>query len=146
MFQRNAAKRPGRVLIVDGSNESRQVLSAVLGCHGLDTLETGEARQGLDMAREQRPDLILLDIEETDVDEATCEQLASCEQTATYGQTTVQPGQENIPLVLLGSTKTTRPEFPTRQRISKPYHYGPLIRRIEELIRQSHDGAHDRAA
>ena len=135
MFQRNAAKRPDRVLIVDGSNESRHVLSAVLGSHGLDTLETAQASQGLDMAREQRPDLILLDIEETDVDEATCEQLASCEQS------TLQPGHENIPLVLLGSTKTTRSEFPTRQRISKPYHYGPLIRRIEELIRLSHDGA-----
>jgi CheY-like chemotaxis protein len=111
---------PRSVLIVDPSEESREVLQTALERRGLRTFSAGEARRGLDLARRHHPDLIVLDLE-----------LDDCG--------TDQFGENNTPLVLLGSLRRGDP-LTAGEFVPKPYHYAPLIRKIEELLEASSTG------
>jgi hypothetical protein len=42
--------------------------------------------------------------------------------------------EHETPLLLLGNARRTRQVFPAGQFVAKPYHYGPLIRKIEQLL------------
>jgi adenylate cyclase len=53
---------PGRVLVVDDNDSSRQLLVHQLQRQGHQTLEAASGRAGLDIMREQAPDLVLLDL------------------------------------------------------------------------------------
>ena len=52
-----------KVLIVDRSEENQEVLRTALERRGLRILAASRARQGMDLARAYRPDLIVLDLE-----------------------------------------------------------------------------------
>lgn len=105
------------VLIVDGSQDTREVLRAVLERRGLHIWETSEAAKGLELARAHHPRVIILDLETADGQRLRAEYDA---QSAT----------EQAHLVVLG--EWSRPDD-GRQSVAKPYHYGPLIRTIEQL-------------
>jgi two-component system response regulator AdeR len=123
------------VLIVDSSDDTREVLQTALQHRGCRTYTAGRAQAGLELARRYRPDLIVLDLE---LDESGGDELSGrfAEQSRTYG----------IPLVMLGSIRERlggrRPHaagasptsLPEGELVPKPYHYGPLVRRIEELL------------
>jgi CheY-like chemotaxis protein len=51
-----------KILIVDDDPDVVLFLSTVLQDHGYDTIEAANGREGLQKARELRPDLILLDL------------------------------------------------------------------------------------
>ena len=110
------------VLIVDASDETRVVLQTVLERRGVRTMAASQARQGLALAQEHHPDLIVLDLE---IDPGGLEEVAApfAEQSRT----------DHGSLVLLGSV---RRQYPLHQGeyVAKPYHYAPLIRRIEEIL------------
>jgi len=53
------------VLIVDGSQENREVLTAALERKGCKILSTSRAKRGLELAQQHRPDVIVLDLELT---------------------------------------------------------------------------------
>lgn len=111
------------VLIVDQSDETREVLQTALERRGLRIFAAGAAREGLELARSRRPDLIVLDLETEDsAPEVLSAPFAEQSRTA------------QTPLVLLGSLRRGRQRPPAGEFVSKPYHYGPLIRRIEELL------------
>ncbi len=110
------------VLIVDQSDETREVLRTALERRGMEILEASRAEQGLELARRHTPDLIVLDLEMETASEGLP---AGFEAASSSGRT---------PMVLLGSARRDG-GAPHRQYVSKPYHYGPLIRRIEELLR-----------
>jgi CheY-like chemotaxis protein len=111
------------VLIVDPSDESREVLRTVLSQRGLRILEAAAADQGLKLARQHQPDLIVVDVE---VDATSPEAVGSEYATASQAQQT--------PLVLLGSLRRKLPQLPTDRIVRKPFHYGPLIDKIEQLL------------
>jgi DNA-binding response OmpR family regulator len=110
------------VLIVDSSAETREVLQTALERHGVRILSASRARRGLELAREHHPDLIVLDLE---VDGANAEN-----PSAPFAE---QSRTDCAPLVLLGTVRRGKPAMAT-EFVSKPYHYGPLIRKIEELL------------
>ena len=114
------------VLIVDASEETREVLRTALAPAGTKVLEATGAEQGLRLAREHHPDVIVLDLE---IDAAASEPIAS--------GFSAQSTRHRTPLVLLGSARRLRQTFPAGQFVAKPYHYAPLIRRIEELLREA---------
>ena len=114
------------VLIVDESEETRAVLRAALEQRGADILEASRAEQGLALAQQHHPDVIVLDLE---IDSASHPQIAA--------GFTSEADTQHTPLVLLGSARRERRSFPTGQFVAKPYHYGPLIRRIEQLLDQA---------
>jgi DNA-binding NarL/FixJ family response regulator len=51
-----------KILIIEDEPELRDNLIEVLKLHGFDTLTTGNGRQGVELARQERPDLILCDV------------------------------------------------------------------------------------
>jgi DNA-binding NtrC family response regulator len=113
------------VLIVDSSEETREVLQTALERRGLRTFSASRADQGLELARRHHPDLIVLDLE---LDQSGREDFS--------GPFAEQSRSGLARLVLLGNLR--RPEsLPEGEFIAKPYHYAPLIRRIEELLETS---------
>ena len=51
------------ILIVEDQELNRKLLRDVLAAKGYRTLETETAEEGLDLAREHKPDLVLMDIQ-----------------------------------------------------------------------------------
>jgi CheY-like chemotaxis protein len=60
------AKRK-RILVVEDNPLSLTLLKQLLKAHGYEVLGTSEGLQGLDLAREEQPDLILMDIKLPDI-------------------------------------------------------------------------------
>lgn len=112
------------VLIVDESSETREVLQTVLERRGVHTLSAARTEIGLQLAQQHHPDLIVLDLDTFDAPEQLVGRVADLSHQARY-----QPR-----MVLLGSLRGWHGRRPEGEFVSKPYHYGPLIRRIEELL------------
>ena len=110
------------VLIVDASDETRIVLQTALERRGMRTMAAGQAQQGLAMARQHHPDLIVLDLE-----------IDSCSPDEVAAPFTEQSRTDHACLVFLGSVRRRHPVAGT-EYVAKPYHYAPLIRKIEEIL------------
>lgn len=52
-----------KVLIVEDNELNMKLFEDLLGAHGYDTIKTRDGGQVLDMARDQKPDLIIMDIQ-----------------------------------------------------------------------------------
>jgi CheY-like chemotaxis protein len=110
------------VLIVDRSEETREVLQTALERRGYRIFATDAAQDGIDLARRHRPDLIVLDLE---LDDSDPENL--------YAPFAQQCGTEGGSLVALGSIRRDA-RLGGGEFVPKPYYYGPLIRKIEEIL------------
>lgn len=108
------------VLVVDQLDETREVLQTMLERHGVRTLTADKTATGVEMAQQHRPDLIVLDME-------TCE----AGIPTTLGNATDQYEPQ---VIVLGNLQNWRKQPNAGEFVSKPYHYGPLIRKIEELL------------
>ncbi|MGA2035825.1 MAG: hypothetical protein ABSG68_26560, partial [Thermoguttaceae bacterium] len=73
------------------------------------------------------PDLIVLDLE---VEDSQGDNVSLC-----FAQ---QAQSDRTPLVVLGSVRRGEPRG-EGEFVAKPYHYGPLLRKIEELLHSSND-------
>jgi CheY-like chemotaxis protein len=112
-----------RVLIVDESAESREILRTLLERHSAATIEAERPEQAVQLANLHRPQLIVLD--------------AECDHS-THGAATDQlraaACRFDTPVVILGTLSQRGSQIPAGQFVAKPYHYGPLIRKIEDLL------------
>ncbi len=122
---------PCSVLIVDRSEATREVLQTALERRGVRTLAAGQTQLGFELARRHHPDLIVLDLDDTP-GSLPVGQAFSLPQEST--ETTAPEPQYRPHLVLLGNLRGWRELMPDGEFVSKPYHYGPLIRKIEELL------------
>lgn len=111
------------VLIVDGYDESREVLRTALERRGLRVLEATQAADGLSMARLHRPDLIVLDLDAAAAGSETADEFVWAAEN------------EGSTLLILGNYQSAAGPA-CGEFMGKPYHYKPLILRIEELLRQ----------
>jgi CheY-like chemotaxis protein len=57
-----------RVLVIEDSPDNLRLFRAVLRLEGAETFEADGARVGIEIARRERPDVILMDIEMPDMD------------------------------------------------------------------------------
>lgn len=112
-----------RVLIVDESDETQEVLRELLDRHGALAVEARRAEHAAELARQHRPDLIVFDAESdhSDSHEAT-RQLVEAASTS------------ETPVIVLGSVRRFGGIVVGGQFVAKPYHYGHLIRRIEDML------------
>jgi CheY-like chemotaxis protein len=111
------------VLVIDRSEETREVLRTALERRGVRIYAAGGKQRGLELAREHHPDVIVLDLDlENSPPEDICAPFVD------------QPQSAETPMVFLGSRRGQSERLPQGEFVSKPYHYGPLIRRIEELL------------
>ncbi len=114
------------VLIVDSSTESRDILRTLLERQGTETLEATAATQATEILELQQPDLVVYNAE--------CDPNPDQVETRSLGHTA---SRNDTPIVVLGTTKRQLSPLPTGHLVTKPYHYAPLIRRIEGLLRSS---------
>jgi DNA-binding response OmpR family regulator len=113
------------VLIVDESVETRTVLRTALEQPGRRVLDTSDAAEALRLAHEFHPGVIVLDLE---INRLPADSLAQGFQAES-----LQPSS----LLLLGSVKRTAQSLRHGEFVAKPYHYAPLIRKIEKLLNEA---------
>ena len=113
-----------RVLIVDPSADTQEVLSAALTQRGMQALLACDAAAGLQHACHSEPDLIVLNVD--------CIPEHDAEATEFATATKHLGGR----LIVLGAMRKQRERFEAGSFVSKPYHYAPLIRTIEALLEQ----------
>ena len=129
MCIRDRSGNTPRVLIVDESADSLDVLQTALERRGVYTLTTRRPVEGLALAKDFHPDLILLDLESVE-DQSGNAMQRNYDEAAK---------RENAPLILVGRTKGETNSLEGPHVVSKPYHYAPLIRKIQELLEPSAD-------
>jgi DNA-binding response OmpR family regulator len=112
-----------RVLIVDRSRDSREVLRVALERRGIQIFEAAGARQGVELAQQHRPEVIVLDLEG---DAADDEQMRDQFEAASR--------DHHASLVLLGQSRRGERILPQERIVPKPYHYAPLVHTIEQLL------------
>jgi DNA-binding response OmpR family regulator len=116
------------VMVADGDDELRQLLRLVLAGHGFRLLEAADGMEALDLARQERPDVMLLDAVMPEVDGiAVCAVLKSDPETA------------NIQVAML----TAKAEESDRQLglaagadryITKPFSPSQLVTEVRQLL------------
>jgi DNA-binding response OmpR family regulator len=124
-----------RILIVDPSDESREVLRTALEPRGTEIFEASRGDRGLELVRTCRPDVIVLDLE--------------CESTSAEAiEEDFREASSAHPasLLMLGTARQERrttlaQNAVEREFVRKPYHYAPLIRRIEALLAEQQQPA-----
>jgi CheY-like chemotaxis protein len=114
------------VLIVDRSEENREVLKTALERRGMRIYAASGPRRGLKLARRHCPDVIVVDLDGSSTPpEELCAPFAR--QAETY------PTR----LIFLGGLCRRHRRPSGGEFVAKPYHYAPLIRRIEQLLQWS---------
>ena len=110
-----------RVLIIDGSSDSREVMQTVLDRRGVDSTTASSKKQGLAAAQESLPTLIVVDAESLPDAENGCQDLVLVAKA------------RQAPIVWLGDVDA-HSGANTHHRLPKPYHYSTLLRKIEHLL------------
>ena len=130
-----------RVLVVDASDETQEVLRSALASRGMESLAARDVQQGVDLASQCRPDCVVLDLEiEAHRRGATPATVAQRMSSALADSTT--------PVVILGTMRRESREARERlpgEFVAKPYHYGALVRKIESLVSEARTSMAPRA-
>jgi two-component system alkaline phosphatase synthesis response regulator PhoP len=126
-----------RVLVVDDEAPIRLLCRVNLEAEGMEVLEAGDGESGLDKARTERPDVILLDVMMPGRDGwQVAEELLGDDKTS------------GIPIVFL----TARAEVKDRARgldlggidyVTKPFNPVELAPLVEDLVRRVGSGERD---
>jgi CheY-like chemotaxis protein len=127
-----------RLLVVDPSAETREVVRTALAGRGGEILESARTEDGLRLARTSHPDVIVVDLER------------EMARAATIVEDFRESGGGDPSILILGTARQAQQAgFETAAQsgrfVRKPYHYGLLIRRIEELLAE-HEQPVERAA
>jgi two-component system cell cycle response regulator DivK len=119
---------PKKILVVEDAEDNRQILRDLLGMAGYDVVEAHDGAQGVAMATEHKPDLILMDIQMPVMDgyEATRQIKASPELKA-------------IPIMAVTSYALSGDEQKTRDAgcdayIAKPYSPRQMLAKVREIL------------
>jgi CheY-like chemotaxis protein len=112
------------VLIVDRSEDSREVLCTALARRGVSTLEASHGEEALALVQQHQPNVVVVDLEfDATAEEEFCDRFTAQSQELPL----VMLSRIHGPMAHSGRARGT--EF-----LRKPYHYAPLLRRIEELL------------
>lgn len=127
-----AVPQTGRILIADDNTQNRELLEAYLADEGHEILMTADGKQTVDVATEQQPDLILLDIMMPKLSGyEVCEKLKSDERT------------KNIPILMVTALRDMADiekavAAGADDFLSKPVHRIELKTRVKSLLRVRH--------
>ena len=117
-----------KILVVEDTEDNRQILRDLLGMAGYDMIEAHDGAEGVAKAAEHRPDLILMDIQMPVMDgyEATRRIKANPELTA-------------IPIIAVTSYALSGDEQKARAAgcdayIAKPYSPRQMLAKVREIL------------
>ncbi|MBL8770123.1 MAG: response regulator transcription factor [Phenylobacterium sp.] len=116
------------LLIVDDDQDLRGAISEQLQAESFDTVEAATAGEGVRMAREQKPDLILMDVDLPDFDGRE-----ACRRIKQDGVT--------APVIMLTAASAENDEVQgldsgANDYITKPYKFAVLLARIRAQLRE----------
>jgi DNA-binding response OmpR family regulator len=111
------------VLIIDASHESREVLRLLLERRGARTIEAERVEEAVGLANRCHPDLIVFDAE--------CDRSTGGDATSNLREVA---DRNDCPIVILGKVHELLGDWAADQIVAKPYHYEPLIRKINSLL------------
>jgi len=113
-----------KVLIVDPSEDTSEVLRVVLEHHGCRTVVAANFRQSSQLLQVFRPDVVILDEE---VDRSTC-QGTEC----TFVSSALKSGAK---ILVLGGLRSAKGfSSGTVAHLQKPYHYQQLLGKINQIM------------
>jgi two-component system cell cycle response regulator DivK len=117
-----------RILVVEDTEDNRQILRDLLTAAGYDLIEATDGESGVAMAGAHKPDLILMDIQLPQIDgyEAT-------------RRIKADPALNHIPIVAVTSYALSGDEEKTRAAgcdgyIAKPFSPRQLLGKVRELL------------
>ncbi|MFO7917534.1 MAG: response regulator [Anaerolineae bacterium] len=121
-----------KILIVDDDPDFVEATRMVLESEGYEVISASDGDEGLRKAKEERPDLVILDV----IMETVLDGLNMCQEMANDLE------QENIPILMVTSIANSdyAALFPTDEYIqiddfvTKPIAPDELLRRIEKLV------------
>lgn len=118
----------GDILIIDDEVQIRKLLSITLGSHDYRVAEAATAREGVALAANHPPDLILLDIGLPDMNGQDVLKLLRLWFTKPIIMLTVQSDEENIVNAL---------DHGANDYLVKPFRTGELLARIRTVLRNN---------
>jgi class 3 adenylate cyclase/CheY-like chemotaxis protein len=133
---------PAKVLVVDDLPQNVKLLADLLGAKGFAVATAASGREALDKVREERPDIVLLDVMMPEMSGyEVCRQIREDAATGILPVvmvTSLDPGQERIKGLEAGAD-----DF-----LSKPVNQAELLARVRSLVRvkQLYDTVEQQAA
>lgn len=117
-----------RILIIEDNEANMKLACLLLQNAGHDALSAVDAETGLTLARTERPDLILMDIQLPGIDGLAATKLLKAD-----------PGTAAIPVIALTAMAMKEDRDKTRAAgcdayIAKPLRYKELLAAIDELL------------
>ena len=133
---------PARVLIVDDDSTNRDILGTLLAAQGFAIFTAIDGEQGLAVAREQKPDLILLDVMMPKMDGIeVCRRLKS------------DPALPFMPVIMVTARTDSKDivaglEVGADEYLTKPVDPDALVARVKSMLRVKalHDTVQGQAA
>jgi adenylate cyclase len=122
-------RSPARILVVDDNPMNVEILQARLAAHGYEVVTAGDGEQALAAAREQLPDLILLDINMPKLDGFGVSRRLRADQTLPF-----------IPIILVTARTDTKDvvaglEAGGDEYLTKPVDQVALVARVKAMLR-----------
>jgi two-component system cell cycle response regulator DivK len=117
-----------RVLVVEDTEDNRQIIRDLLTSAGYEMIEAVTGEQGVAMAAEHRPDLILMDI-----------QLPVLDGYEATRRIKANPALRHIPVIAVTSYALSGDEERTREAgcdayVAKPFSPRLLLAKVREFI------------
>ncbi len=135
-------RNPPRILIVDDTPTNVDILAKRLSAHGYEILTAGNGEEGLAVAREQQPDLILLDIMMPKMDGIEVCQHVKGDASLPF-----------IPIILVTAKSDSKDvvaglEAGAEEYLIKPVDQTALVARVKSMLRikELHDKSQEQAA
>ncbi len=117
-----------RLLLIDDHQTMHRLLEAIVRIRGYELLYAENGRQGIAMARQERPDLILLDVMMPDMDGfKVCQYLKEHDET------------RNVPVMFL-TARGAESDFETGRKaggdgfMTKPFQASEILGQIDRLL------------
>ena len=117
-----------RILMVEDTEDNRQIIRDLIESVGYDLIEAGDGEEGVAMAAQHKPDLILMDI-----------QLPVMDGYEACRRIKANPDLRHIPIIAVTSYALSGDEEKTRDAgcdsyVAKPFSPRQLLAKINELL------------
>jgi len=117
-----------RILVVEDTEDNRQIMRDLLSSAGYDLVEAQDGVEGVAMAKSQRPDLILMDI-----------QLPGLDGYEATRRIKADPALSHIPVIAVTSYALSGDEAKTRAAgcdgyVAKPFSPRQLLQKVREYL------------